>query len=40
MLQVAINAAAVVIAWRLWSVQRGARVEVDNDQIDLRSSRV
>jgi Major Facilitator Superfamily len=40
LLHVAINAAAVVVAWRLWSVQPGVRVQVDNDETDLRSSRV
>jgi MFS family permease len=40
LVHVAINAAAVAVAWRLWSVQRDARVEVDNDRTDLRSSRV
>jgi hypothetical protein len=37
---VAINAAAVAVAWRLWRVQRQARVLVDNGRTDLRSSRV
>jgi hypothetical protein len=40
LIHVAINAAAVMVAWRLWSVQRGVQVEVDNGQTDLRSSRV
>jgi MFS family permease len=40
LLHVAINAAAVVVAWRLWCAQREAAVEVDNGQTDLRSSRV
>ncbi|MEJ7628657.1 MAG: MFS transporter [Nocardioidaceae bacterium] len=40
LLHVAINAAAVVVAVRLWSVQRQASGEVDNGRSDLRSSRV
>jgi len=39
LLHVAINAAAVVVAWRLWSVLRRTSVEVDNGRTDLRSSR-
>lgn len=40
LLHVAINAAAIAVAWRLWSAQRGVPVEVDNDRVDLRSSHV
>jgi MFS family permease len=36
LLHVAINAAAIVIAWRLWSVQRGVFVPVDNGGTELR----
>ena len=40
LVHVAINAAAVALAWRLWSVQRADSVEVDNVPIEVRSVRV
>ncbi|MDX6309409.1 MAG: hypothetical protein QOI06_2455 [Nocardioidaceae bacterium] len=38
LLHVAINAAAVGVAWRLWSVQRRMSAAVDNGRTDLRST--
>lgn len=40
LLHVVINAAAVLVAARLWSVLRSSKVAVDNGLTDLRSSRV
>ncbi len=40
LVHVAINLAAVGVAWRLWSVQRRVQVQVDNGQTQRRSARV